>query len=243
MVTSLPKRESLADASPESVVDVALKQFAQRGYADTKLDFIAKRSGMSKRMIHYHFGDKKGLYVKALTRSFELLIPHGEALATSSSVPAESVRTLVDAVFHSFEAHPEALRLILLENIHHYVNLQEMLPLIDSSEITLYMDRLLIQGQDSGAFRTGISAEDVYYLVAALGQFAISGRSTVRNILGLDLSTADNHEGIHRLMVDTVLSFLTSNIPPTEDESYLSQPVDPDEHLTSGIYKGSSIYE
>ena len=52
--------------SVEHVIDVAIAQFSEHGYADTKLETVSKLSGMSKRMIHYYFGDKKGLYLSLI---------------------------------------------------------------------------------------------------------------------------------------------------------------------------------
>ena len=56
-------------AALERAVDIALIHFAQEGYAATKLDMIAREAGMSKRMLHYHFGDKRELYRRALNRA------------------------------------------------------------------------------------------------------------------------------------------------------------------------------
>ena len=61
-----PHAAHAESVSIDSVVDVAIKHFSRSGFAETKLETIAQESGMSKRMIHYHFGDKRGLYVAAL---------------------------------------------------------------------------------------------------------------------------------------------------------------------------------
>ena len=62
-----PHAAHAESVSIDAVVDVAIKQFSRFGFTETKLETIAQESGMSKRMIHYHFGDKKGLYLRALS--------------------------------------------------------------------------------------------------------------------------------------------------------------------------------
>ena len=48
------------------------------------------------------------------------------------------------------------------------------------------------------------------------------------NLLGVDMSSQANTDGMHRLTVDAVLAFLTANIPDSGHESYLV-PSDADE--------------
>ena len=71
---SIKTPEPDINAEIDSVVDIALDMFARGGFSQTKLGAIAKETGMSKRMIHYHFGDKKGLYAKAIRRALERLV-------------------------------------------------------------------------------------------------------------------------------------------------------------------------
>ncbi|MGD7002048.1 TetR/AcrR family transcriptional regulator [Corynebacterium halotolerans] len=207
--------------SPEQVISAAVEEFAEHGYTDTKLEQIAKLSGMSKRMIHYHFGDKLGLYLQALAEAMARLHPDPEDMELDSTVPVEGVRKLVDAIFLRFAEHPEAVRMILLENLHHYADLKDFSPIPDEASITLHLDKLLMLGQDAGAFRPGISAYDVFLLISALSCYPVSNGETALASFGVDLGIPDNQSGIHRLVVDSVLAFLTSNIPHSGEDSYL----------------------
>ena len=49
--------EASANVTVEEVIAVAITQFSTDGFDGTKLEDISRASGMSKRMIHYHFGD------------------------------------------------------------------------------------------------------------------------------------------------------------------------------------------
>lgn len=217
----------LHDASPavapEKVVDIAVPEFAAHGYADTKLDHIARESGMSKRMIHYHFGDKLGLYTKALSAAIARLHPPEEELKLDTSVPVEGVRRLIDAMVTQFVAHPECLRLLVLENLNPVLLEDTQLVLSDESAMMLYLDRLLMLGQDSGAFRPGISAADIYALISSITFYRIINRGLTRNLFDIDMANPANTAGLHRMVVDAVLAFLTANIPDSGNSSYLSE--------------------
>ncbi|QPK78665.1 TetR family transcriptional regulator [Corynebacterium lizhenjunii] len=211
-----------ADVTAQRIADIALKHFAQRGYTSTKLEAIAIEAGISKRMVHYYFADKEGLYHEALTQAARKLTPDVAHMEIDSAVPVEGVRKLVDIVFHQYVTHPEAVRLLTQASV--VDGPQPTAPSLgtDLSELTLHMNRLLLTGQDAGAFRPGISAQDVFTLIASLAMYGTTNALVMDSILGVDMSSEANTAGLHRLVVDTVLAFLTSNIPATGQDSYLS---------------------
>lgn len=211
------------DISPEAVLDVAMQHFASVGFSDTKLENIAKDSGMSKRMIHYHFGDKRGLYNRCLARAVSYLRPTKEEMQVESSVPVEGIRRIVEALFRCFVAHPEAVRLLIMENLLHFGKVTDRRILSDKSEVILQLDKLLMKGQDSGAFRPGISAQDVFTLIVSIAVFRISNRSITMNLYGVDTMDEDNTAGMARMACDATLAFLTSNLKSSSDKvSYLT---------------------
>lgn len=207
--------------SIDSVVDVAIKQFSRFGFAETKLESIAQESGMSKRMIHYHFGDKKGLYLRALSTAAQRLNPPEDALEIDTTVPVEGVRKLVDWLFRERVANPEAIRMLVWETNQQILDPAQQ-AIADVAGVALHLDRLLLLGQDAGAFRPGISANDIFTLISSLTVYRVTNQVMVENMLGVNFNTQENIDGMHRLAVDAVLAFLTANIPASGHESYLT---------------------
>lgn len=206
----------------DHVIDVALREFCRLPFGEAKLENIARGAGMSKRMIHYYFGDKRGLYQMALAEALRRLQPEQESMHVDSSIPVEGVARIVDALNQCFLEHSEAVAMVQMENAQRVLNLAEMPPLVDHTPVILNLDRLLLIGQDSGAFRPGISAYDIYYLVVSLLSRRSNTELTSMNLYGADMSSPTNVEGTHRMAVDAVLSFLTANISDTGHESYLT---------------------
>ena len=207
--------------SPESVVRAAVSAFARRGYSGVKLDSLAKKTGMTKRMIHYHFGDKRGLYTQAILLAIDKLRPIAQDMELESTVPVDGVRKVVQAISHRIHAEPDALRLILMENLHPHLDHDSALPIAAESEVILQLNKLLMLGQDSGAFRPGISALDVYTIIAALRVFPASYHSALLNLYDTDMGKEENIQGLERLVTDTVVAFLTSNLSDSGETSYL----------------------
>lgn len=211
----------LPAADAAVALDAALELFARRGYAETKLEAVARQAGISKRMIHYHFGDKRGLYIQSLALAEERLTPPTAVLERSSAVPVDGMRRFIDALFHAFLDHPDCVRLLLRENLAPVLEAGESEPGQRDNLVSLHAERLLLLGQDAGAFRPGISAQDMLALVVSLCEFHVAHERGIYAAGRVDFRDRRNVDGMRRMVIDTVLAFLTSNIAYSGYESYL----------------------
>src|SRR5437870_4785001 len=50
------------------ILAAAFKEFAAQGFAGARVDRIARRAGINKRMLYHYFGDKEGLFREVLRR-------------------------------------------------------------------------------------------------------------------------------------------------------------------------------
>lgn len=90
-------RSKFPERTRARILDSALEVFAAKGYAQTSMDEIAGRAGVTKGALYWHFEDKLRLYRALVDRAMEMqtaaLMP---ALERASS-PKEAVGTLVKA--------------------------------------------------------------------------------------------------------------------------------------------------
>lgn len=54
--------------SQERILAAALDEFAAKGFAGARVDVIARRARINKRMLYHYFGDKEGLFREVLRR-------------------------------------------------------------------------------------------------------------------------------------------------------------------------------
>ncbi|HWB31612.1 MAG TPA: CerR family C-terminal domain-containing protein [Acidobacteriaceae bacterium] len=64
-----PRRPSISDPTRERLIDCAGPIFADRGFQATTIREISTVAGENVAAIHYHFGDKLGLYSEVVLRS------------------------------------------------------------------------------------------------------------------------------------------------------------------------------
>ncbi len=74
--------------SQERILEAALKEFAAKGFAGARVDAIARRARINKRMLYHYFRDKEGLFRKVLRRKL------AERAAWLASAPDDPVEDL-----------------------------------------------------------------------------------------------------------------------------------------------------
>lgn len=73
MSTLPPRWQRRKDARPAEILAAALALFGERGYANTRLDDVASRAGVTKGTLYLYFANKEELF-KAVVR--DTILPH-----------------------------------------------------------------------------------------------------------------------------------------------------------------------
>jgi AcrR family transcriptional regulator len=101
-------RERNPERSRERLLDAALTEFAEHGFAGARVGAIAERAGLNKQLISHHFGGKRGLYESVMR---ERRLRGGGELTGSASGAPETVASF----FAKAGADPEWIRVLLWE--------------------------------------------------------------------------------------------------------------------------------
>jgi AcrR family transcriptional regulator len=99
-------RPASTPSTKQRLLDIALEEFAARGFAGAKVDRIARRARVNKAMLYYHFKSKAGLYTSILRDQFVAL---GEAAASARApgLPADQQLTrFIDAIASEASRRP-----------------------------------------------------------------------------------------------------------------------------------------
>jgi len=99
--------------SREALLDAAIELIADGGYTATGVDAIARRSGVVKSALYWHFGSKDGLLIAALERTAREWVAEFEASVVVKAEPTERLENMLQHVRNLFYERPERIRLIL----------------------------------------------------------------------------------------------------------------------------------
>ena len=78
---SKPRWRRRKDARPEEIISAALEVFADRGFAATKLEDVARKAGVTKGTIYLYFENKEALFKALIRQTIVPVIAQGEAVA------------------------------------------------------------------------------------------------------------------------------------------------------------------
>jgi AcrR family transcriptional regulator len=206
------------EGTRRNILEIASEEFALNGLSGARIDEIAARTRSSKRMIYYYFGDKEGLYLRALENAYRR-VREGEAmLDTAGLPPIEALRRLVEFTFDHHHQHEEFIRMVMIENIHHgqYLERSDVIRSLNATAID-HIARIYERGLSDGVFRAGIEPIDLHWQVSALCFFNVSNRATFSKIFGREMGAADELAKLRRNTVDMVLRFVA--LPGVTDAS------------------------
>ncbi|MET0279023.1 MAG: TetR family transcriptional regulator [Pseudorhodoplanes sp.] len=204
-----PPGERDPERTRATILAAAIEEFTARGLDGARVDDIAERSGVNKRMIYYYFGDKTGLYLAVLEATYSDIRKAEMKLHLTDLEPVEAMRELVRFTWRYFIEHPEFLSLLGTENLHRAKHLKTSKDIRDlHSPLVGNITLLLKRGLRAKVFREGVDAVQLYITIASLGFFYLSNRHTLSTIFGRDLSDPEALAERGKHIEEVVLGYL-----------------------------------
>ncbi len=177
-----------AERSREIILLAARDEFAEPGLGGARVDRIADRAGLNKKLISYYFADKDSLFSAVLEEAYRNIREAERQLHLDDMPPEQAVRRLTEFTWRYYLEHPEFLTLLNSENLHRARHLEGSqqaralnTPLIEE------LGRILERGRASGVFRGGVDPLQLYISIAGIAYFYLSNQHTLSAIFGRDL--------------------------------------------------------
>jgi len=201
-----PERTNDPERTTADIIEIATREFAEKGLAGARIDVIAEATRTSKRMIYYYFGSKEALYRAVLEQSYSRIRTIEAQLHLEDLAPEPALRKLVEFTVDYQLANPDFIRLVMNENIHRgeflaqSKSIQQLnVPAIDA------VRAVYERGVTAKVFRAGIDPVDLHMSISALSFFNVSNRHTFSLIFKRDLDSrsalAARRDAIAEMMV------------------------------------------
>jgi len=207
--TAEPPRQRDADRSQQAILGAAKDEFAEHGLGGARVDRIAERAGVDKRLIYYYFENKDSLFLAVLEDTYRGIREAEQQLHLTDLPPAEAVRRLTEFTWNYYLEHPEFLTLLNSANLHRARHLQGSTraralnsPLIET------LGEVLERGRALGVFRGGIDPMQLYISIAALSYFYLGNNHTLSAIFGRNLMTPKARSERLSHMCDVILGYV-----------------------------------
>lgn len=201
-----------ADRSQKDILDAGLREFAEFGLGGARMDRIAERAGVNKRLIYYYFDSKERLFLAVLERAYEGIRGEEQQLNLTQVEPIEAIRRLIAFTWNYYIAHPEFLTLLNSENLHRARHLKQSAKVRSMhSPLVSTLADVLERGRSAGLFRNGVDPVQLYISIAGLSYFYLGNCHTLSTIFDRDLlATKAKVERLSH-MTDLVLGYLVKD--------------------------------
>jgi AcrR family transcriptional regulator len=206
---TLPDRQRDAQRTKSEILEVATREFADRGFAGARVDEIADRTRTTKRMIYYYFGSKERLFVAVLERAYATIRAAEQTIDVEHLDPVAAIRRLAELTFDHHESHPDFIRLVSIENIHraeHIAGRDDFAG--QNSPVIELIEAILARGRRAGSFTSDIDAVDLHMMISAFCVFRVANRHTFGAIFDRDLTDPVLRDRYRQMLGDMVVLYL-----------------------------------
>lgn len=181
-----------ADATRESILEAAEQVFVARGYGEASVSEIANAAGVTKSLIHHHFGSKDGLWDAVKERRFERYAVIQRRMLAESGPDPELLRHSMVVYFRFLAENPEFVRFICWMHLEDAAQNQGFGP---AEQLTAAGVQKIRETQEAGGLRADIHPYSMLQAFLALGEhwFQTKGRRCQMH-LPPDLAPGDDEQ-------------------------------------------------
>ena len=191
------------------ILEIATKEFAEKGLSGARIDTIAAATQTSKRMIYYYFGSKEGLYVAVLEESYRRMRAIESEQHLADLAPETALRKLVEFTFDHHQGNPDYIRLVMTENMARGVYLAQSKTIRELNVPAIQaISQLYDRGVAEGVFRPGLDPIDIHASISALTFFNVSNQHTFGLIFKHDGQTPEALAARRHSVIELIVRFV-----------------------------------
>ena len=199
----MPKRNS--SVSKMSILATAEAEFAQNGLAGARIDEIAEKASINKRMLYEYFGNKEGLYVAVLRDVLNRFAVQEAAALDQDLSCVERLKHMIRFYFEYLRDNPTYVNLLLWENLNEGRYIREIEYSRNRAPSFQRLAGIIESGKASGVFRREIDAGDVLVSLITVPFCFFSNRHTLSKLFGYDVI---GEEAFRKRIDDAIEFFL-----------------------------------
>jgi len=204
-------RERNSQKSREDILQAAEIEFSEKGIYGTRIDAVAERANINKRMIYEYFGSKEQLYQAVLLSVYSRLGVAEFEVLEKRKTGVETIREIIKLYFKFLQENPTYVNLLLWENLNQGRYIQEIDVMKIRNPSFEILKEVIDKGKVEGVFKPEIDTEQVILSLLIYTFSNFSNRYTLSKLLGKKLDDEINIEkrveDLTAMVLDHILKF------------------------------------
>lgn len=169
------------------LIEAARRQFALHGFRGTTVRHIADSAGVTPAMVHYHFGNKHGLYQAMLQETLNPLLSHLQQLATDSD---GSLQDAIAGYMRQLIRTPELPALLIRDVLTEGGAMRETFIREFATRGASAMRKILQRDHEAGRLRADIDPRLALLSLMSMTAFPFIARPIASKVLDLTYDEA-----------------------------------------------------
>ncbi|CAD6542435.1 HTH-type transcriptional repressor ComR [Paraburkholderia kirstenboschensis] len=179
----------------QEVLEAASATFWLKGYEATSTRDLVRSTGLTQPSLYNAFGDKRGLYLRALEHYLDCTLRERIRRFESTVPPAQAITGFFDETIERSVSDPNKRGCMLVNSALEISSEDEAfrkLVATEIAEIREFFYRCLLAAQKSGAIAANVSAADAatHLLATVLGMRVLARVDPQRDVLTSAAATA-----------------------------------------------------
>ncbi len=173
------QRQLDPEGTRAAILDAAHALFVAQGFAATSMATIAKQAGVTKSLIHHHFGSKRELWEAVKLRALGAYHQEQSALFQQQKADLALIEASILAYFRFLQRNPDVVRIVSWMAVEGDETCSTIL--IDLTQQGL---ELIRQGQRDGLLRSDVDASFILAPFFTLVRGWFTERPLLRDCVG-----------------------------------------------------------
>ena len=194
------------DATRLRILDAAKSEFARKGLGGARVDDIAAKAKINKRMLYHYFGNKEELFRRTLEDAYGSFRAAEAELRIEQDEPITALKRLMTFTWEYYLSNPEFITLVNSENLHkaRHIRKSEKMDAMNKPFVAR-MKTLLERGVAQGQFRPDLDPVQILIALSGLGFHYLNNRHTGAIVYGRDLMSPQAKSARLRFNIEAIL--------------------------------------
>ena len=151
------QNELIKDERREQILSAALKVFAKKGFAATKISDIVAQGGMSHGLVYHYFKSKEEIFYVLLKRAMETSARSIHMMDDTALPPVEKVRQTARYILGAMQEYEDSAWYFLIVVHASVMEMPEDVKVLRdiSNEALRTFSRIVAEGQAAGELAAG----------------------------------------------------------------------------------------
>ena len=201
-------KERNPDKSKAAILRAAEAEFAGKGFFGARVDEIAAKADINKRMIYAYFGDKEALYNQVLLNTYSKMEDVENNLIKQNLQGISLIEKIISTYFDFLYNNPDFVNILMWENLNkgNYLNKIEK-NIIERKSIK-YFITAIENGKADGTFKSDIDSFQVVLSMITTCFANFSNQYTLSRLFNTDLTSKETIETRKQHTIELITSYL-----------------------------------